>query len=68
LRKSYIFAAQTLQGENPLAAFMARVGEAGAEARLLRAYKAKGCRAASWCAPIVSWGRAAQSLLPLSVS
>ena len=38
----HVFAAQVLQGENPLAAFLARVGDATAEMRLLRAYKAKG--------------------------
>lgn len=38
----HVFAAQALQGQNPLAAFLARVGDADAEARLLRAYKAKG--------------------------
>ncbi len=38
----HVFGAQALQGQNPLAAFLARVGDADAEARLLRAYKAKG--------------------------
>jgi len=38
----HVFGAQALQGQNPLAAFLARVGDAEAEARLLRAYKAKG--------------------------
>lgn len=39
---THVFAAQVLQGQNPLAAFLAQVGAADAETRLLRAYKARG--------------------------
>lgn len=38
----HVFAAQVLAGQNPLAAFLARVGDDDAQARLLRAYKAAG--------------------------
>ncbi len=38
----HVFGAQGLQGQNPLASFLARLGDGDAEARLLRAYKAKG--------------------------
>jgi 1-acyl-sn-glycerol-3-phosphate acyltransferase len=38
----HVFGAQALQGQNPLATFLVRVGATDAEARLLRAYKAKG--------------------------
>jgi 1-acyl-sn-glycerol-3-phosphate acyltransferase len=39
---AYVFAAQGWQGQNPLAAFLARIGDRDAEARMLRAYKARG--------------------------
>jgi 1-acyl-sn-glycerol-3-phosphate acyltransferase len=41
----HIFAEQGLAGENPLAFFLNRLGEHDTEARLLRAYKAKGLAA-----------------------
>lgn len=39
---AYVFAAQGWQGQNPLATFLARIGDRDAEARMLRAYKARG--------------------------
>ncbi len=41
----HIFAEQGLYGENPLAFFLACLGERDTEARLLRAYRAKGLSA-----------------------
>lgn len=41
----HIFAEQGLYGENPLAFFLNRLGERDTEARLLRAYRAKGLSA-----------------------
>ena len=41
----YVFGAKALQGQNPLASFLARLGDRDTEARLLRAYKAKGLSA-----------------------
>ncbi len=41
----HIFAEQGLYGENPLAFFLHRLGERDTEARLLRAYRAKGLSA-----------------------
>ncbi len=38
----YVFAAQGLAGQNPLAAFLARVNQRAVEARMLLAYKARG--------------------------
>jgi|GEM_PF-950960 len=38
----YIFGAQGLQGQNPLALFLERLGDHEAEQRMLRAYKARG--------------------------